>query len=135
MYGTSTKSGKKISEVLDSSISRNIPIPRIYPKSKRCERSNYVPHPTPSYTNKSEWAQAYTPQLREMYRIIRMMTLLRFPKAKIEWGHPRYHAALVKLMYHCSSKYISPHIDYETELKVSKKEDYDNKGWERQGRN
>ena len=62
------------------------------------------------------------------------MTLLRFPKADIEWGNPRYHAALVKLMYHCSSKYISPYIDSQ-ELKVSKNEDDDNKGWEKQGGN
>ena len=119
----------------DGTVLRTIPIPRITRKERRkCERPNYVPHRTPSYSNRELWSHSYAPQLCDMYRIVGLMIEEKYPKVRIDWKDPKYHRAFNKLIYHCSSKYISPYIEErdDDDVTTSKELSDDNKGWEKQ---
>jgi hypothetical protein len=112
-----------------------IPIPRITRKEHRkCERPNYVPHRTPSHSDRELWSYAYEPQLQDMHRIVGLMIERKYPKMKIDWSNPKYYKAFNKLIYHCSSKYITPYIEDRDDdaLTASKELSDDDKGWERQ---
>ena len=112
-----------------------IPIPRITRRERRkCERPNYVPHRTPSYSNPESWSYAYDPQLQDMYRIVGLMIERKYPKVKIDWSNPKYYRAFNKLIYHCSSKHISSYIEERDDdvLTASKEVSDDDKGWEKQ---
>lgn len=82
---------------------------------RKCERSNYVPYREPIYSNKEVWLKAYFPQLKYMYRNIGRMIDIRHPHANIDWTEFKYFSAFVKLIYHFSSKYISPYLDSDEE--------------------
>lgn len=112
-----------------------IPIPRIPRRQHRkCERPNYIPHPSPNYDNRDEWSYAYDPQLFTMYRIAGRMIEERYPKIKIDWQNPKYYRAFNKLIYHCSSKFITPYIEErdEDDITPSKELAEEYKGWEKQ---
>ena len=112
-----------------------IPIPRISRKERRkCERPNYIPHRTPNHSSRDEWSHAYSPQLYDMYRIVGLMIEKKYPKIRIDWTDPKYHRAFNKLIYHCSSKYISPYIEErdDDDVTASKELSDDDKGWEKQ---
>jgi len=117
----------------DDLCSPNIPIPRIYRSEyKECERLNRVPYPTPDKSNRESWSYAYNPQLHDMYKIVGLMVEGRYPKAKINWDDPKYYRAFNKLIHHCSSQYITPHIDERDDEITSKELCDDDKGWEKQ---
>jgi len=112
-----------------------VPIPRRGEEYREYERSNYVPHFTPNYTCKKDWVYAYEPEIAAMYRIIGMMATEKYPKSEKKWNEPKNMRAFIKLIYHCSSRYISPYIEERNEEDeyISSKEENDmNKGWERQ---
>ena len=121
------------SPVDDGKSNTIIPVPRVtYRHRRKCERPNYIPHRSPNYDNRNEWSDAYDPQLFTMYRIIGRMIDSEFPKVSIDWRNPKYYRALNKLIYHCSSRYISPYIDKRDDLTSSKDLSDDDKGWEKQ---
>lgn len=93
-----------------------IPIPKIYGKWKtdgrKCERSNHIPHRTPTNSNRREWHNAYLAQLIDMYFIVINTINEMYPKCRINWDeNEKIFHNLSRLIYHCSSKYISPYVD------------------------
>ena len=58
----------------------------------------------------------------------------KYSKVRIDWKDPKYHRAFNKLIYHCSSKYISPYIEErdDDDVTASKELSDDDKGWEKQ---
>ena len=69
-----------------------------------------------------------------MYRIVRRMIENMYPKVSIDWNDPKYYRAFNKLIYNCSSRYITPYIEeIEDDVIYSSKEVSDeDKGWEKQ---
>ena len=112
-----------------------IPVPMVTCREERkCERPNYIPHRTPNYTNKESWIYAYGPQIDDMYRITGLMIEKCYPNVNIDWTEPKYHRAFNKLIYYCSSKYITPYIEERDcdVVTMSKELSDDDKGWEKQ---
>jgi len=90
------------------------PIPQITGgrNRKKCEHHNHIPHRTPSNTNRRDWHEAYTPQLKDMYSIIANTMDELYPKSKIRWaGNEKIAHNMSILIYHCSSKHISKYLD------------------------
>ena len=104
------KSVKNLPRSPDDTTSTSIPIPTITTRKRRkCERVNYVPHRTPNYSNRETWTDTYANQIYDMYRITGLMIESKYPNVQIDWTDPKYHQAFNKLIYHCSSKYITPY--------------------------
>ena len=105
-----------------------------YKQHRKCERYNYIPHRNPNYNNRDEWSYAYDSHLYTMYRIVRRMIENMYPKVSIDWNDPKYYRAFNKLIYNCSSRYITPYIEeIEDDVIYSSKEVSDeDKGWEKQ---
>jgi len=72
---------------------------------------NYIPHNPRRVGNKYTWQQAYYIQLKYIYRIVKRIITLYFPKYKINWDNPQIYTNLLIVLYHCSSKYISPFLE------------------------
>lgn len=92
------------------------PIPPIYRRKTNdrriCERSNYIPHPTPIHTNRHVWHDAHINQLIDMYTIVMDTIDEMYPNNDIQWmENNKIVNNLSKLIYHCSSKYISPFLN------------------------
>ena len=73
--------------------------------------TNYVAHPSPNRDNLFNWYHAYLPQLIYMESIIRQIMEDVFPNSNIKWDEPQIFNNLVRLIYHCSSKYITPYLN------------------------
>ena len=100
----------------DTPIGHLPPIPRIRHRwtadERKCERGKYVPHPTPSNANRRDWHNAYLSQLMDMYAIVVNTMNERYPKNQIKWTkNDRIFHNLSRVLYHCSSKYISEYLD------------------------
>ena len=79
---------------------------------RRCERPNHIPHPSPKNGNYHEWVETYRVQLEQLTRILVTTVDEEVPRHGIKWGaDPRITSNFAKVLYHCSSKYISPHIE------------------------
>jgi len=79
--------------------------------SRYCERRNYTPHSTPNNSNRIIWHDAYALNLLEMYDIVANTIDELYPKNNIQWAeNGKIANNLSKMIYHCSSKYISPYI-------------------------
>ena len=94
------------------------PIPRIKQiwqiDERQCERSNYIPHPTPRNANRYDWHNAYLPQLIDMHNIVINTINEIYPNNKIRWKtNVQIFHNLSRLLYHCSSKYISESIEQQ----------------------
>jgi hypothetical protein len=103
---------------VEKSIKPLPPIPRNVGKWKRderqCEWYNYIPHLTPTKDNRNRWYCSYEIQLMQMYDIITNIIQERYPRNKIKWmDNEKILYNVVKLVYHCSSKYISPYLENE----------------------
>ena len=128
-----------------------IPLSRIYCPQRECERPNYIPYSTHDergshriqqspYIDPKVWCHAYTRQLNDMYRIVRLVVSRNYPSRQIDWNKNAH--AFAKLMFHCSSKYISPYVEeydseeYDSEEyegnNTSKEVEDKDKGWEKQ---
>jgi hypothetical protein len=77
----------------------------------RSSLSNYIPHNPRRVKCREVWQQAYLEQLRYIYIIIKRIITMYFPKHKINWNKPQIQNNISKVIYHCSSKYISPYLD------------------------
>lgn len=87
------------------------PVHRIL-KKRQVERSNYIPHPTPSNANRRDWHNAYSQQLIDMYSIVIETITERYPNHNIKRiTTPKVFQNLSRLIYYCSSKYITPYIN------------------------
>lgn len=83
------------------------PIPTtIIPVRRRCERSNYIPHPTPLRPNYAKWRNTYYEQLIDIHAIVSEIISEKSPRIK-----NIHKETLFKLLYKCSSKYITPWIE------------------------
>ena len=118
---------------------RSFPIPRLPRRIKfrrKYERPNYIPHTTPVCTDPKAWCYTYADPLQEMYRVTRLIIKAKYPYTKIDWDDPIYANALSKMIYHCSSKYISPFMEEysdEENVQLTSKSSIDSdKGWEKQ---
>lgn len=78
--------------------------------SRKCEIPNYIPHSRPENTNREIWHNSYKQNLIDMYRIVRGLIDIYIPKNKIIWNNIAINN-LSKLIYHCSSKYISSYLE------------------------
>lgn len=97
----------------------------------RRSQSNYTPFRTPRNDNRHEWHVAYQQQLMDMYQIITNIMNERYPKNKIKWEtNDQIFHNLSRLLYHCSSKYISPYIEYPWNENKSKELNVDSKDGE-----
>lgn len=76
-----------------------------------CERGGLCPAPTPENTSRYSWHTSYQRQLEDMYRITQNVVNMRYPTNKIKWDDNSKFNNFSRLMYHCSSKYISPHLE------------------------
>ena len=76
---------------------------------------NYIPHNPRKIKCRQLWQEAYVEQLNYIYRIIKRIITMYFPKYKINWDKPQIPNNLSLLIYHCSSKYISPHLESTTD--------------------
>jgi len=105
----------------DSSTNVIIPVPRISLRNKcrKCERPNYIPDRTPTYSDRESWNHAYNEPLLAMYRSVGLMVEEKYPSIRIDWRDPKYHDAFHKLIYHCSSKYITSYIEERDEDSVT----------------
>ena len=83
-----------------------IQVSSVRPSRRKCERGNYIPHKT-SYCTQKEWCDEYTKQLDDLYRIVGRSIDRNYKLGKIDWKDPKYVHAFDKLMFNCSSKYIS----------------------------
>jgi hypothetical protein len=106
----------------DESSNIIIPVPSVLSDKRKCERGNYIPHST-SYCNQKEWCDEYTRQLDDLYRIVGRSIDRNYKLSKIDWKDPKYVHAFDKLMFNCSSRYISSQ---------SKDVDNEDKEWEKQ---
>ena len=80
--------------------------------SRECERRNYVPHLTPTNSNRNNWDAAYATQLRHMLNIVATTIQEEYPQNKIKWyKNQNIKKNFSDVIYHCSSKYISPYLD------------------------
>lgn len=95
---------------------RSFPTPLLPRQRRECERSNYIPHTTPVHIDPKAWCYAYADPLQEIYRITRLIIMSRYPNTKIDWDDPVYATTLSKMIYRCSSKYISPFIDEKEDV-------------------
>lgn len=98
---------------------KNIPKFRkkLWKDKRKRERGNYIVHPTPLNTNRFEWHNAYISQLVDFRNIVFTTIQERYPKNKIKWNTNEYIVHnLSKLIYHCSSKYISEYLEYFDEM-------------------
>lgn len=78
-----------------------------YSSSRFCERSNYIPHPTPRNAVRSEWHESYIHQLIDIYNIINNVMKERYPHNKIKWNsNDKIFHNLSILIYNTSSKHI-----------------------------
>jgi hypothetical protein len=95
-----------------------VPAPYItqYIDQRPCSRRNYIPHRTPSNANRHEWHNAYYFQLIEMYKIIENILNQHYPKVKINWSSNKIFNNFSRLIFNCSSKYISKDISKFKEL-------------------
>ena len=80
--------------------------------NRLCERVNYIPHRTPRNANRLDWHNAYLPQLMDIHNIVINTMNERYPNNNIRWKtNDQIFHNLSRLLYHCSSKYISKYID------------------------
>ena len=88
--------------------------------NRKCEIPNYLPHKTPEHSNREVWHNAYKEHLIDIYKNVRDIINSEFPKNKIVWDIVAINN-LSKVIYHCSSKYISPYIETNsyTDLKLT----------------
>ena len=75
-------------------------------------------------SDRHEWHNAYFPQLIIMYDMVQEIINEKYPKNKIDWDNPRHLNNFSRLIYHCSSKLISPYLEdpgswWESESKHS----------------
>lgn len=82
------------------------PIPAIIPFRRKCERRNYIPHPTPLRPNYAKWRNTYYEQLIDIHAIVSEIISDKYPRIK-----NIHKETLFKLLYKCSSKYITPWIE------------------------
>lgn len=71
---------------------------------------NRIPHPTPSHTSRKDWHEAYLPELIILYGIYAELIDERYPTARVKWGNETFNA-FTRMMYSCSSGYISSHLE------------------------
>ena len=95
---------------------------------KKCERGNYIPHTNHSHCNQTECSDAYTQQLDDMYRIVRLAMSSNYKSLNIDWKDPKYAHAFDKLMFNCSSQYILPYLESKDVTNYDKE-------WEKQNGN
>lgn len=99
------------------------PVPKIGSRGRDprpCVKHNYIPHLTPSNSDRGEWHDAYISELVTMYHIVADTMEKRYPRKKFCWNDNTKFNNFSRLIYHCSSKYISPYL--ENESKDSDKE-------------
>jgi len=102
-----------------SSISRNGKL--WYIDEKQFRNDKYVPHQTPRNVNRHDWHNAYLPQLIDMHNIVINTINERYPKNNIKWEtNDKIFNNLSRLLYNCSSNYISEYLDTEWNENESK---------------
>lgn len=93
------------------------PVPKIgiYGRDQRpCVKHNYIPHLTPSNNDRGKWHYAYIRELVTMYNIVADTMEKRYPHKKFRWNDNTKFNNFSRLIYHCSSKYISPYLENES---------------------
>ena len=76
--------------------------------------SNYISHSCPPRDNFINWYNAYLSQLIHIESIVTKIIQDNLPNSKIRWDAPQIFLNLIRLIYHCSSKYITPHLTYSS---------------------
>jgi len=84
--------------------------------TRRMEWGGLVPAPTPQMTSRYTWHISYLRQLMDMYKIVSNVISARYPTTKIKWKTQQHFNDFSILVYGCSSKYISPHLEEPPEL-------------------
>jgi hypothetical protein len=86
-------------------------IPRLNGIDRRKSQRPYIPHPTPPNSDRLDWHNAYLPQLKVMYCLVSEIIDKRYPKLTIKWDDADKFHNFSRLIYHCSSKHISPYLE------------------------
>lgn len=82
------------------------PIPTTIPFRRKCERRNYIPHSTPLRPNYARWRNTYYEQLIDIHAIVSEIISNKYPRIK-----NIHKETLFKLLFNCSSKYITPWLE------------------------
>ena len=79
---------------------------------RKCERPNHVPHLTPIISDYHEWTRVYGAQLEQLFNLLVGAVNEVSPRNGIKWDKdPRIASNFCKVIYHCSSKHMSPYIE------------------------
>lgn len=98
------------------------------PGRRECVRWNYIPHSTPWNANYSKWYESYYSHLLDLYNIFGNGFDARYGAGK-DWDDERAFHDFCQLIWHCSSKYISPYLDSQLkneELEVKSEDGEEN---------
>jgi hypothetical protein len=88
---------------------------------RKCEIPNYLPEPEldSEHSNREDWHNSYKEQLIDIFRIVRLITESEFKNNKIVWDNLAFNN-LSRVIYHCSSKNISPYLESNDVLRIIK---------------
>jgi len=89
----------------DKKENRELPPPIDFKDYRVSQRTNYLPHKKPLFTNREKWHYHYLDELIDIYNIIKDIINREFPHNKIMWNQQKFNN-LSRLVYHCSSKYL-----------------------------
>ena len=76
---------------------------------RECKRRNFIPHRHSGDIDPTTWAKTYQKRIIDIDRIIRRVITEEFPESKFKWNDELIFTNLSSLLYHSSSKYISPY--------------------------
>lgn len=77
---------------------------------KVLQRTEYAPNNRPLNTNRRDWHNAYLCHLIEMYSLVIQELHEQYPDTELPRPMIGFHH-FSRLIYHCSSKYITPYLD------------------------
>lgn len=103
----------KKNEELNEKIEKYIPKPNTKllctDYLKKCQIPNYIPHNKTKNINREKWQNNYSYPLIDMHTIVSDIMYYNFPNHKISRNNKSFNN-LAKIIYNCSSKYISPYV-------------------------
>lgn len=73
-----------------------------------CRFTNYIPYNRPKYISIEKWSSAYLKYIIDIMNIIKYNICNSTLYKIIEWDSQVIFNNLIRLLYHCSSKYILP---------------------------
>jgi hypothetical protein len=78
---------------------------------KKCHMPNYLPHSCMKNIDRERWHNNYIQQIIDIHSILYETINQKYPKNKIDWkNNDKIVHNLSRVLYHSSSKYLSPYL-------------------------